>query len=307
MQSLSYYLRHPRDLAIRILLKYGHWIPDEQYLRIKFWLTMGKRLHLKNPKTFSEKLQWLKLYDRRSEYTIMVDKVKVKEFVASILGEEYVIPTLGVWHDPDEIDFDKLPDKFVIKCNHNSGTGMYICRDKSKIDVESVKEGLRKGLREDYYITNREWPYKNVPRRIIAEKYIDPSPNVKDLPDYKWYCFNGEPRYCQVIQDRSGQETIDFFDTKWERQSFIGLNPKAKHSDKNVEKPLNLDTHLQIARTLSKGMAFSRIDLYETGEKTYFGEITFYPMSGMGGFAPHKYDNILGEMISLPGFKAKIQ
>ena len=278
-------------------------IPDKMYLKTKYRLCMGKKLNLENPKTFSEKLQWLKLYDRKPEYTVMVDKVKAKEYVASILGDEYIIPTLGVWDDPEKIDFDSLPDRFVIKCNHNSGRGMYICKDKSKMDVTKVKSELKKGLRQNYYKYGREWPYKDVPRRILAEQYIDPAPNVKDLPDYKWYCFNGEPKYCQVIQNRMTNETIDFFDTKWVHQDFCGLNPGVGNAVVPPKRPANLLTHIQIARELSKGLPFSRIDLYETGEKTYFGEITFFPMSGMGEFTPDNYNEILGKMVVLPSDK----
>ena len=306
MQKFSYYLRHPNVVASRLLVRYGTWLPDKVFLRLKFRFTMGYRLDLKNPKTFGEKLQWLKLYDHKPEYTIMVDKVKVKEYVASILGEEYIIPTLGVWDDPDKIDFNVLPDRFVLKCNHNSGLGMYICKDKSKMNVEKVKEDLRKGLKQNYFIGNREWPYKNVPRRILAEQYIDPAPNVQDLPDYKWFCFNGEPKFCQVIQDRNTNETIDIFDVNWNHQDFIGLNPKAVNACVMPTRPINLDTHLHIARELSKGIPFSRIDLYDSGNHIYFGEITFFPASGMHSFRPNQYNIILGQMIVLPGEKQDV-
>ena len=292
-----------RRVVNRFLLRYKNSLSDKTYLRLMFWVRMGKRLNLKNPKTFSEKLQWLKLFDRRPEYTIMVDKVKAKEYVAAKLGEEYIIPTLGVWDDPDQIDFDALPDRFVLKCNHNSGVGMYICKDKSKMDVEKVKAELRRGLAQDYFMNNREWPYKNVPRRILAEKFIDPAPNVSDLPDYKWYCFDGEPRFCQVIQDRSVEETIDFFDTEWKHQDFVGLNSKAENAVEMPKRPSHLDTHIRIARELSKGLPFSRIDLYETEDNTFFGEVTLFPASGMGQFRPDQYNELLGQMIKLPGEK----
>ena len=301
MQKLSYYLRYPNVAASRLLVRYGTWLPDKLFLKIKFHLAMGYKLDLKNPKTFSEKLQWLKLYDHKPEYTIMVDKVKVKEYVASILGEEYIIPTLGVWDDPDKIDFNALPDRFVLKCNHNSGLGMYICKDKKKMNIEKVKEELRKGLKQNYFKGNREWPYKDVPRRIIAEQYIDPAPNVQDLPDYKWFCFNGQPKYCQVIQNRNTKETIDFFDVDWNHQDFIGFAKEAVNADATPARPFNLDTHLRIACELSKGIPFSRIDLYETGQHTYFGEITLYPASGMGELRPNQYNEVLGKMLVLPG------
>lgn len=162
----------PRVLGVIGLQKFSFLVPDKPYLQMMYWLQIGKKLNLKHPVTFNEKLQWLKLYNRRPEYTIMVDKVKVKEYVANIIGEEHIIPTLGVWDDPDDIDFDALPDKFVLKCNHNSGTGMCICRDKSKLDIPKVKAELRKGLKENYFMKWREWPYKNVPRKILAEKFM---------------------------------------------------------------------------------------------------------------------------------------
>ena len=303
MHSISYLITHPNYLASRMLVKYFTWLPDKLFQILQFRFSIGYWPDFKNTQTFSEKLQWLKLYDRRPEYTVMVDKVKAKEYVASILGEEYIIPTLGVWKDPEEIDFDALPDRFVLKCNHNSGLGMYICRDKSKMDVEQVKKELRKGLKENYFKHNREWPYKDVPRRILAEAFVEPEEGKKDLSDYKWYCFNGEPKFCQVIQDRNTVETIDFFDTNWIHQDFIGLDPIALNAEIPPVKPVNLETHLKFARALSKGIPFSRIDLYESNNHTYFGEITFFPGSGLGNFRPNHYNHTLGSMINLPNSK----
>ncbi len=305
MQSSLYYLHHPKVAGFRMLVRLGKLLPDFIYLKWTFRLKMGYSPNLKSPKSFSEKLLWLKLYNRNKDYTVMVDKVKVKDFVAPLIGDEYIIPTLGVWEDPEKIDFDSLPNRFVLKVNHNSGKGMYICKDKSKMDVEKVKARLREGLKENYYLQNREWPYKDVPRRILAEQYIDPKPSVQDLPDYKWYCFGGEPKFCQVIQDRNTCETIDFFDADWNHQEFVGLNPKAGNAVMMPARPKHLDTHLQIARKLSKNIPFSRIDLYDTGERVYFGEISFFPASGMGSFRPEQYNEILGQMIILPHEKHK--
>ena len=278
-------------------------ILDKLYLQMLYRRVFNKKLNLKNPKTFNEKLQWMKLYDRRPEYTTMVDKYAVKEYVAKIIGEEYIIPTLGVWDKPEEIDWESLPDQFVLKCTHDSG-GLVICRDKSKLDIDAAIKKLRKSLKRNYYKAGREWPYKNVPRRIIAEKYMEVNPKVKDLPDYKWFCFNGEPTYCQVIQDRSSVETIDFFDTNWKHQEFVGLNPAAGPAAVEPACPANLETQIKIARDLSKGIPFSRIDLYFVDNKSWFGEITLYPTSGTSGtFTPEKYNEILGNMIKLPGEK----
>ena len=185
------YIKKP-SLAIKYLKakrlagKYGQSLNDEEYLKKAFKLNMGKELNLDNPQTFNEKLQWLKLHDRKSEYTIMVDKYLARDYIAKTIGEEYLIPLLGVWDSPDEIDFDALPDQFVLKCNHNSGLGMCICKDKSKLDIEKVKKELQKGLNENYYLHRREWPYKDVPRKIIAEKYMVDESGT-ELKDYKFF------------------------------------------------------------------------------------------------------------------------
>lgn len=294
-----------RKFALRVCKKLKPLFPSEElYLKARFRLEMGYGLDLKNPKTFSEKIQWLKLYNRRPEYTTMVDKFAVKDFVADKIGAEYMIPTLGVWETPEEIEWDKLPDRFVLKTTHGGGSGgVVICRDKEKLDKQKVTEKLRAALRQDIAYYSCEWPYKNVPRRIIAEEYLDPAPNVEDLPDYKWYCFDGEPRYCQVIQDRRRKETIDFFDTEWNHQEFVGLNPAAGPAAVTPSRPKNLSVQIEIARKLSKDMPFSRIDLYEVGENEYFGEITLYPASGFGTFTPGQYNEILGAMLNLPGEK----
>lgn len=301
MKRIFDYLFHkPRLLIAGIWRKVGRLVPDEPYLKIMFKILMGKKLNLNSPKTFCEKLQWLKLYDRRPEYVKMVDKYAVKEYVAGIVGEEYIIPTLGVWDRPEDIDWDSLPDQFVLKCTHDSG-GLVICKDKSKLDKEAAIKKLNHGLKQDYYKVWREWPYKNVPKRIIGEKYISPAAEVKDLPDYKWYCFDGKPVYCQVIQNRSTQETIDFFDTEWNHQDFIGLNKDAVHSSVIPERPNDLEEQIRLARHLAKDMPYSRIDLFHTDENTYFGEITLYPASGFGRFIPEQYERMLGEMLHLPG------
>lgn len=302
MRPISVFLKHPSEIVRRLLKKYSDYLPDSLFLKFEFKERMGYPLNLKHPVTFSEKLQWLKLYDRRPIYTTMVDKYAVKKYVADIIGEEYIIPTLGVWDKPEDIDWDRLPNQFVLKCTHDSG-GLVICRDKENLDKEAAIKKISGSLARDYYKPGREWPYKNVPKRIIAEQFMEAKPDVKDLPDYKWYCFNGEPKFCQVIQNRSMEEKIDFFDTEWHHQDFIGLNPKATHAEDTPGRPLTLDTQIRIARELSKGNIFSRVDLYEIGEKAYFGEITLYPGSGFGQFKPEQYNEILGEMLKLPGKK----
>lgn len=271
---------------------------DERFLRLRFRAQLGRWPDLKNPQTFSEKLQWLKLHDRRPEYTIMADKYRVREYIKEKIGEEYLIPLLGVWDDPDEIDFDALPERFVLKCNHNSGKGMCICKDKSKLDIEKVKSELRHGLAQDYYLTGREWPYKDIPRKIICEKYMEDY-ETGELRDYKFFCFNGTPLYCQVISDRSVCETIDFFDMEWKLQDFSGLFPYP-HASSIIARPKTLSEMIACAERLSAGYTFLRVDLYEINQKMYFGELTFYPASGFGTFSPEKWNRIFGEYLVLP-------
>lgn len=289
----------PKIIGIILLGKFSFLFSDKQYLQMMYWLHLGRKLNLKNPKTFNEKLQWLKLYNHKPEYTIMVDKVKAKEYVAKLIGEEHIIPTLGVWDDPDDIDFDALPDQFVLKCNHNSGTGMCICRDKSKLDIEKVKAELRKGLKENYFMRWREWPYKNVPRKILAEKFMVDESGT-ELKDYKIFCFNGEPRYCQVISDRNTDEKIDFYDMHWKRLvGLVGLNDKVHNSEYAIPCPESFENMKQMASLLAKSIPFSRIDFYEINHQAYFGEITFFPATGFGNFNPREWNVKIGDMITL--------
>lgn len=290
----------PRLFLLILLNRSGFFLPDRIYLSWKFYLEMEKSLDLRNPRTFSEKLQWLKLYNRKPEYTVMVDKVEVKKYVAEILGEEYIIPTLGVWDDPDAIDFDALPEQFVLKCNHNSGGGMYICKDKSQMDKQEVVRGLQKGLRENYYLHGREWPYKNVPRKILAERFMEDESGT-DLKDYKFFCFNGVAKYCQVIANRSTDECIDFYDRDWHHQEFIGLSPIAHYSPIAHHSPANYMDMLRMADKIASVVKapFVRVDFYNVKGHIYFGEITFFPLSGFGEFRPQVWNNKLGEDINL--------
>ena len=304
MIPIKEYIKHPEIAGYRVLQQYFTWLPDKLYIQLMFRFKMGYWPNLKNPQSFSEKLQWLKLNYRRPEYTTIVDKYAVKDYVAKIIGEKFIIPTLGVWDKPEDIDWESLPDRFVLKTTHGGGsTGVVICKEKTSFDKGKAIDKLNKSLIQDIYRTLKEWPYKNVPRRILAEQYIEPLPETQDLPDFKWYCFGGEPKYCQVITNRSSEETIDFFDTDWNHQDFIGLlsvNTSFKNADLTPERPSDLDEQVRIAKELSKGLPFSRIDLYSINNKTYFGEITFYPASGLGTFEPSKYNEILGKKVLLP-------
>lgn len=290
------------EFIIKILRKYFQFLPDSIFLTVLYGLRMGRCLNLKNPDTFTEKLQWLKIHNRKPEYTTMVDKYAVKDYVAGIIGKEHVIPTLGIWDTIEEIEFDALPNKFVLKTTHGGGSnGVVICKDKSTFDVNVAIQSLRLAIRKDLYKASREWPYKNVKKRIIAEEYLeDQTSPAEDLTDYKFYCFNGKPEFCQVIQGRHNNETIDFFNLRWERQPFVGLNPKVHNAQICPKKPENFEEMLEMSGKLSNRLPFSRIDFYEVNGKTYFGEITFFPASGMGFFTPNQYDEILGSMIRLP-------
>lgn len=274
-------------------------IGDLQFISQKYTIALGRKLNLNNPTTFNEKLQYLKLYDRRPEYTVMADKYLVKEYVSEKVGQQCIIPTIGVWDDPDGIDFDALPERFVLKCNHNSGLGMYICRNKADMDVKAVRRGLRKGLKQDYYLTGREWPYKNIPRKILAEQYMEDASG--GLVDYKVHCFNGEPRFILVCSDRFGPGglTEDFLTTDWQRLPV--KRPNIKTSEVLMDRPAELEEILELAGTLSKGIPFVRVDFYIINHKVYFSELTFYPASGFTPFEPEEWDETFGSWLELPG------
>lgn len=272
-------------------------LPDDLFIIIKYYYRLRRIPNLKNPTSFTEKMQWLKLYNRKPIMTQMVDKYAAKQLVASIVGEQYIIPTLGVWDNPYEIDFEKLPNQFVLKCTHNSG-GLIICRDKSSLDIKTSLKKLQNSLKGDYFYCNREWPYKNVKKRIIAEQFMEEK-GKNDLIDYKFFCFNGVPKYCQVIRDRNTKETIDFYDMNWNHQEFVGLNPKVRNGVTPVAKPKQLDEMICICEKLATVSPFTRVDLYSINNKVYFGEITFYPATGMGVFTPSEWNYKLGNMIDL--------
>lgn len=300
MHSISYYLYHPNIVASKLLVTFFQWLPDKIYLKFRFRYAMAQKLNLNNPLTYNEKLQWLKLYNRRPEYTMMVDKIKVKEYVASVIGSEYIIPTLGTWKDPNDIDFNMLPNRFVLKCNHNSGLGMFICKDKNKIDVENIKKELRKGLRENYFKRNREWPYKNVPHYILAEKYVDSELGKDDLPDYKFFCFNGKVKALFIATNRTkGEHAVrfDFYDEHFNHLPFTNGHPNA---DILPEKPASFEKMKQLAEKLSKDIPHVRIDLYDVNGKIFFGEMTFFHWSGMIPFDPPEWDYKFGSWIQLP-------
>ena len=302
IKALWKYITNPR---YRFLINAGlgkyNKMPDEEYLKKMYYATMGKQLNLDNPQTFNEKLQWLKLHNRKDIYTVMVDKYLVRDYIKEKLGEEYLIPLLGVYDKPEDIDFDKLPNQFVLKCNHNSGLGMYICKDKSKLtkrDFKKIRKELSKGLKEDYYLYAREWPYKNVPRKIVAEEFLEENERngADSLIDYKWFCFNGEPKIMYIGNDASQHPTCDWFDMKF---NFLNIRDKDPNSETLPKKPLFFNEMKSFAKKLSEGTKFLRVDFYIVNGHLYVGELTFFHCAGFVSFHPEEMDKKLGNLIIL--------
>lgn len=276
----------------RILSK----IDDETYLKIKFKTSTGDDLNLKNPRTFNEKIQWLKLYYHAPLYTKLVDKYAVREYVEGKIGNQYLTDCYGVYLRFDDIDFNNLPDRFVIKCTHDCGS-IVLCHSKSGLDYNKTRKKINTALSQNYYYQSREWPYKNVKPRIIVEEYLEDQ-NLKDLYDYKFFCFNGVPKALFVATGRqSGDMRIDFYDMNFNKLPFERGYP---NSDKKLRKPANFDKMVELAQTLSAGIPFVRVDFYDIGERIVFGEMTFSPGGGMEVFKPKKWDYIWGSWISLP-------
>ena len=291
---------------LRFFFTLGHhgflnWMTDETYLKIGYRIRMGRKLNLDHPSTYSEKLQWLKIHDRKPEYTKLVDKYEVKKIISDRIGSEYIIPTLGVYENFADIDFNALPDQFVLKCTHDSG-GLVICRDKSKLDIDAAKKKIDRCLKHNFFYTNREWPYKDVKPRIIAEKYmVDES--EYELKDYKFFCFDGIVKALFIASDRSDpnvETKFDFFDTDFRHLPLENGHPNA---EKEIKRPRSFNKMIELASILSKGIPQVRIDFYDINGRIYFGEMTFYHWSGMTPFKPDEWDKIFGEWIKLPGME----
>lgn len=280
-----------------------NWLPDKIFLKAAFRARFGRKLDLNNPKTFNEKLQWLKLYDRKPEYTKMVDKYLVRDYVKEKIGEEYLIPLLGVWENPEKINFDELPMQFVLKCNHNSGLGMCICKDKNSLDINKVKAELKKGIDQNYYLTGREWPYKDVPRRIIAEKYMVDESGY-ELKDYKFYCFDGKVKLVMINSDRMSLEKTkaNYFDENYQPLDFVWGYENAEIPP---QKPEKFEEMKYLAEKLSENIFHVRIDFYQTPSGIYFGEITFFDGCGFDAIEPIEWDYKIGSWLKLPMEKVK--
>lgn len=297
MPSLRKIINNPAKIVFVLdRLKISKLFPDKMYLKLKFRASVGKSLNLKNPKTYNEKLQWLKLYDRQPKYTDMVDKYEAKKYVAKQIGEKYVVPTLGIWERVEEIDYESLPNQFVLKCTHDSG-GLVICRDKSNLNVENTKRKLERALNNKFYWRAREWPYKNVPPRIIAEKYMEDK-ETAELRDYKFYCFNGIPQAVMINGGRGqGKTTADYFDMEMNRLDFTWGHP---HSTESHLIPKCFEEMKNLAAVLSADIPHVRVDFYEVNGCVYFGELTFFDGGGFEAIDPVEWDYTLGEWLTLP-------
>lgn len=287
---------NPCTLVDIIWCKLARFIPDELFLRLHFRLCVGYKLNLNDPKSFNEKLQWFKLNDIHPEYTKMVDKVAAKEYVSSLIGEKYVIPTIGVWNNVDDIDWCSLPEQFVVKSTNDSG-GVVVCKDKGTLNIEAAKEKLRSLGGRDYTTISKEYPYKNVPHRFIAEEYMEDESGY-ELKDYKIFCFDGEPKFLFVATGRQQHDTrFDFYDTEFNHLPVINGHPNA---DVWPTKPQNFEEMLEVASKLSKGIPHVRVDLYNVNGRIYFGELTFFHWSGTTPYEPVEWDYKFGAYLKLP-------
>ena len=276
-------------------VKYAlRFLPDKIYIHLYYFAHFKHFANLNNPKTYNEKLNWLKLHDRNPLYIKLVDKFEVKDYVSNKIGSEYIIPTLGVWEKFDDIDFDSLPNQFVLKCTHDS-EGLVIVKDKGKLDKQAAKEKIEAALKVNFFYIGREWPYKNVQPRIIAEQYMEDHVDG-ELRDYKFFCFNGTPKAMFIASDRSKDATkFDYYDL-----DFNHLNLKQHYPNAGeVRKPVTFEKMKELAEVLSKGFPHVRVDFYEVDGKCYFGELTFYHFSGFMPFQPSEWDAVFGDWIKI--------
>lgn len=278
-------------------IKYGlRFLPDKLYIQIYYFGHFKHFCNLKEPATYNEKLNWLKLHDRNPEYTMMVDKYEAKKYAVALIDEEFIVPTLGVWDSFEEIDFDKLPAQFVLKCTHDS-EGVVIVKDKNLLDRKLAKRKLKSAMKYNFYYIGREWPYKNIKPRIIAEKYLEDRAHGS-LNDYKFFCFDGVPKAMFIASDRgSGSTKFDYFD-----MSFNHLKIQQHYPNAEVlpEKPKKFDEMIKLAQILSKNLPHVRVDFYEADGNVYFGELTFYHFSGFMPFCPEEWDQRFGDWLRLP-------
>lgn len=273
--------------------------PDKAYIQLYYFSHFKRFANLTNPRTYNEKLNWLKLHDRNPKYVQMVDKCEVKKIVAEQIGNEYIIPTIGVWEHFDDIDFDTLPNQFVLKCTHDS-EGLVIVKDKTKFNKTAAKEKIEEALKQNFYYIGREWPYKNVKPRIIAEQYMEDHVDG-ELRDYKFFCFDGEPKVMFIASDRfSDHVKFDYFDMKF---NHLNIKQKYPHAEKLLRKPETFEKMIELSKVLSRGYPHVRVDFYEVDGHLYFGELTFYHFSGFMPFEPDRWDKVFGDWLKLPRSK----
>ena len=306
VKKIFNYLTHPKKIVRyfeyrKLHSAYGKKIDDEEYVKRMFKLNVGYDLDLDDPKTYNEKLQWLKLNYRNPDCVVMVDKYLSKQYVADRIGEQYVVPLYGVWDRFDEIDFDTLPEQFVLKTTHDCG-GVVDCKDKNTFNKERAKMFLEEHLKQEYFYHCREWPYKNVKPRIIAEKFMKDSNNQTEegLTDYKFFCFDGEPKAMFIATDRARKDAetkFDFFDMEFNHLPFTNGHP---NSDKVIKKPKQFELMIELSKKLSEGLPHVRVDFYESEGNIYFGELTFFHWGGFVKFDPKEWDEKFGEWINLP-------
>lgn len=300
MSKIIKFLKHPiktlQGRSTRHFILKNSYLDDELYLKKFFKKVFHYELNLENPKTYNEKLQWLKLYDRKPLYTQLVDKVLVRDYVKEKIGDDFLIPLIGIWERPEDIDFDALPTKFVLKCNHNSGLGMCICKNKNELNKQETIKGLQAGLNEDFYLRGREWPYKNVKRKIIGETYLEDKSGV-ELMDYKLFCFDGHFKVLLICSDRHTKLSNDWYDENLNHLPCV-------NGPKNRKSPIIMSSKIhemiKIAEILTAGIPQARVDFYDLNGKIYFGEITLFESSGLSPFKPKQYDLIFGSYINLP-------
>lgn len=272
------------------------WFPDKAFQKWDYRIHSGKKLNLRNPKTFCEKLQWMKYYYRNPFYTQLVDKYAVRSYVSETIGEEYLVPLYGVWDHFDDIDFDALPDSFVLKCTHDQGS-VILVPDKSKFERTLAKEKLESALKKNHFYLCREWPYKNIPPRIICEGFLKVI-GENDLPDYKLMCFDGKVKLLYVCTNRTTDLCYNFYNPEWE---FIPVNrADGKSANITIEKPKNLEKMIELAEQLSSGMPHVRVDFYNVNGEIYFGELTFFRSGGRVPFVPEEFELEFGNWITLP-------
>lgn len=277
-----------------ILINFKKFTTDRGYYQIRYFIEFKRFIDFKNPKTFNEKLNWMKLNDRNPEYSMLVDKYEVRNHIMKKIGSNYLNELIGVYDNSDEIDFSKLPNKFVLKGTHGSDM-VLVCRNKSEFDFDSAKQTMTKWLKLNFYEAWGEFVYKHIKPRLICEKYLS-NENEEYLTDYKFFCFHGEPKYIQVYRNRDGIHTVDFYDLEWNHQMFSLLFSRSNYG---VNKPKPLPEMIRLAKKLSKPFKFIRVDFYVVQDKVYFGELTFFPCNGFGSFYPPSIDYELGKLLTL--------